>query len=180
VRRRRCRPCRGRRRSHVPPSSRVLPGAGAPPAWDRRGRHIGGHRSPAETASNRDRLRPVAERRPAMWPVIPRAGINGSRRLRPAISRGDERGMKETRRSFSSSRREEDADLQGVYGSDGTRTRDLRRDRPSQAPRRLATNSSVRPHLQGFLTHQSARRRMVEPIIQSTFGPRVGHEILPS
>jgi hypothetical protein len=27
----------------------------------------------------------------------------------------------------------EDADLQGVYGSDGTRTRDLRRDRPVMA-----------------------------------------------
>jgi hypothetical protein len=63
-------------------------------------------------------------------------------------------------------------------GSDGTRTCDLRRDRPSYAPRRLATNSSERPHLQGIVTHQSARCRMVEPIVQSTFGPRLGHEIV--
>src|SRR5215207_6590913 len=63
-------------------------------------------------------------------------------------------------------------------GSDGTRTRDLRRDRPSQAPRRLATNSAEWPHLQGFLTPGSTWHRMVEPIVQSTFGPRVGHENL--
>jgi hypothetical protein len=35
-------------------------------------------------------------------------------------------------------------------GSDGTRTRDLRRDRPNQAPRRLVTYSSERRPLQVF------------------------------
>ena len=42
----------------------------------------------------------------------------------------DEHGMKRGRRSFVSNPVRKDADLQGVYGSDGTRTRDLRRDRP--------------------------------------------------
>jgi hypothetical protein len=64
-----------------------------------------------------------------------------------------------------------------MNGSDETRTRDLRRDRPSQAPRRLATNSSKRPYLQGFSARGSARCRMVEPIVQSTFGPRVGRDL---
>ncbi len=36
------------------------------------------------------------------------------------------------------------------YGSDGTRTRDLRRDRPSQAPRRRATNLSKRVTVQSL------------------------------
>ena len=49
------------------------------------------------------------------------------------------------------------------YGSEGTRTRDLRRDRPSRAPRRPATNASERPHLQGFSALESGRHRMVEP-----------------
>ena len=65
-------------------------------------------------------------------------------------------------------------------GSDGTRTRDLRRDRPGQAPRRSTTNSSERPHLQAFLTRESPRHRMVELNVRSTFGPRVGHKIVPS
>jgi hypothetical protein len=47
-------------------------------------------------------------------------------------------------------------------GSDGTRTRDLRRDRPGQASRRLATNASERAHLEGLLTCWSARRRTVD------------------
>ena len=37
-------------------------------------------------------------------------------------------------------------------GSDGTRTRDLRRDRPNRARRRPPTNHSERPHLQGSFT----------------------------
>jgi hypothetical protein len=65
-------------------------------------------------------------------------------------------------------------------GSDGTRTRDLRRDRPSRAPRRPATNASEQPHLQGFSALEAGRYRMVEPIVHPTFGPRVGHEILSS
>src|SRR6266540_856518 len=47
-----------------------------------------------------------------------------------AMSAGSEEG----RRSFTSSRATKPADLQDIYsGSDGTRTRDLRRDRPVKA-----------------------------------------------
>jgi hypothetical protein len=63
-------------------------------------------------------------------------------------------------------------------GSDGTRTRDLRRDRPSRAQRRPATNASEQPHLQALFAPTPPLLRMVEPIVQSTFGPRVGHENL--
>ncbi len=48
-------------------------------------------------------------------------------------------------------------------GSDGTRTRDLRRDRPTQARRRVTTNFLERLHLQGFLTPEWPKHRMVEP-----------------
>ena len=65
-------------------------------------------------------------------------------------------------------------------GSDGTRTRDLRRDRPSRPPRRPPTNSPERLHLQGSLLLESGCHGMVEPIVQPTFGPRAGHEILSS
>jgi hypothetical protein len=51
----------------------------------------------------------------------------GSERLFPAR---DERGMKRSRRSFAPSPATKRSPLQGFYGSDGTRTRDLRRDRP--------------------------------------------------
>jgi hypothetical protein len=66
------------------------------------------------------------------------------------------------------------------YGSDGTRTRDLRRDRPSRAQRHPAMNASERPHLQALFIPRRTPLRMVEPIVSPTFGPRVGHEILPS
>jgi hypothetical protein len=42
----------------------------------------------------------------------------------------DVRGMKRSRRSFTPGPATKHADLQVLYGSDGTRTRDLRRDRP--------------------------------------------------
>jgi hypothetical protein len=77
-------------------------------------------------------------------------------------------------------RQQNPAICMSFYESDGTLTRDLRRDRPSRAPRRPATNASERPHLQGFSALESGRHRMVEPIVQPTFGPRVGHEILSS
>ena len=47
--------------------------------------------------------------------------------------------METGRRSFVLNRRQKDAVLQGVYGSDGTRTRDLRRDRPAFLPASSAT-----------------------------------------
>jgi hypothetical protein len=50
-------------------------------------------------------------------------------------------------------------------GSDGTRTRDLRRDRPNRAQRRPATNASERAHLQALFVLRLARFRMVEPIV---------------
>jgi hypothetical protein len=65
-------------------------------------------------------------------------------------------------------------------GSDGTRTRDLRRDRPSRAPRRPATDSSEQAHLQVLFFPTPHRLRMVEPIVKTTFGPRVGHGNLSS
>jgi hypothetical protein len=49
------------------------------------------------------------------------------------------RGMKIGRRSFVPRPTTKDADLQVLYGSDGTRTRDLRRDRLVPRIRRLAT-----------------------------------------
>jgi hypothetical protein len=66
------------------------------------------------------------------------------------------------------------------YGSDGTRTRDLRRDRPNRAQRRSTTNVADRAHLQGFFAPRAPPLRMVEPIVQPGFGPRVGHGILSS
>jgi hypothetical protein len=104
------------------------------------------------------------------------AGIPGYEPLPAGIPRRDVRGIAERRRSFAPKRATKHFDLQVFYGSNGTRTRDLRRDRPSRAPQRLATNSSVRPHLQGFFDsrvspapHGSANR----PIdVWATSGPR--------
>jgi hypothetical protein len=39
--------------------------------------------------------------------------------------------MERSRRSLALEQPAEDGDLQVLYGSDGTRTRDLRRDRPA-------------------------------------------------
>jgi hypothetical protein len=64
-------------------------------------------------------------RRSSFLRGLPASG--GSERLFPAR---DERGMKRSRRSFGSTETEKVTDLQVFYGSDGTRTRDLRRDRP--------------------------------------------------
>ncbi len=77
---------------------------------------------------------------------------------------------------FAPRKTTEECDLQAdlVDGSDGTRTRDLRRDRPSPAQRRPTTNASEQPHLQVLLAPTSARLRMVERNIQSMFGPRLG------
>src|SRR5918996_2804594 len=47
-------------------------------------------------------------------------------------------------------------------GSDGTRTRDLRRDRPSRAQPRAATNSSEPPRLQMLLARSARPLRMVD------------------
>ncbi len=66
------------------------------------------------------------------------------------------------------------------YGSDGIRTRDLRRDRQSRAQQRPVTDATERCHLQGLFSPTPPALRMVEPIVQSTFGPRVGHGILSS
>jgi hypothetical protein len=64
-------------------------------------------------------------RRSSFLRGLPASG--GSERLFPAR---DERGMKRNRRSFCAEPATENADLQAFIGSDGTRTRDLRRDRP--------------------------------------------------
>jgi hypothetical protein len=60
-------------------------------------------------------------------------------------------------------------------GSDGTRTRDLRRDRPSRAPRRLTTNASQRAHLQALLVQRFAPLAWLSQSsddVWATSGPR--------
>jgi hypothetical protein len=69
------------------------------------------------------------DRRPHR-PAIYLAGFTGNNRLPPAMPVRDHRGIDRNLRSFALDRQQEHANLQGVYGSDGTRTRDLRRDRP--------------------------------------------------
>src|SRR5918999_1373568 len=67
---------------------------------------------------------------------------------------------------------QKDADLQAVFsGSDGTRTRDIRRDGPSRAQRRSATDVSEHGHLQALVDLTPPSLRMVEPIVRATFGP---------
>jgi hypothetical protein len=58
------------------------------------------------------------------------AGITGFDRLQLGIRGRDERGIAGSRRSLAPRRTLKLAELQVFYGSDGTRTRDLRRDRP--------------------------------------------------
>src|SRR5438876_10730248 len=65
----------------------------------------------------------------------------------------------------------------GLDGSDGTRTRDLRRDRPNRAPRRSSMDIAEQLHLQVLLARRLPLLRVVEPILESTFGPRMGHGI---
>src|SRR5215203_5194722 len=67
------------------------------------------------------------------------AGVSGFGRPRAGIPVRDFRGMKRGRRPFTPKPATNNADLQGVYGSDGTRTRDLRRRRLVPPIRRLAT-----------------------------------------
>src|SRR5919106_2851384 len=82
-------------------------------------------------------------------------------------------GLAGSRRSSAPILATEAADLQALLnGSDGTRTRDLRRDRPSEERRRATTNASERVHLQALFVLTLPPLRMVEPIVQSTFGPR--------
>src|SRR5215218_2994168 len=64
------------------------------------------------------------------WPDRSLAGISGYDRLCAGIPVRDLRGMKTSRRSSAPNPATKHADLQRLYGSDGTRTRDLRRDRP--------------------------------------------------
>ena len=90
----------------------------------------------------------------------------------------DLRWMKRSRRSFTPTPATEEADLQALYGSDGTRTRDLRRDRPSPVQRRSTTNVALRSHLHVLFARWLPPLRTVEAIVQWTFGPRVGHEML--
>ncbi len=58
----------------------------------------------------------------------------------------DVRGMRRSRRSFAPLQATKEADLQDFYGSDGTRTRDLRRDRPTIVEGELGF---LTPSLQG-------------------------------
>jgi hypothetical protein len=62
-----------------------------------------------------------------------------------------------------------------LSGSDGTRTRDLRRDRPNRVRRQPRTNESEQPHLQGVFAFGQSPFRMAAWILQPGFGPRMGH-----
>jgi hypothetical protein len=86
---------------------------------------------------------------------------------------GTARDLHRDRRSSAPRQATKDAYLQDVLdGSDGTRTRDLRRDRPSQARRRSATIPSVRHHLQALLP----RRLMLSAWLNQSSNRRLGHE----
>jgi hypothetical protein len=74
------------------------------------------------------------------WPVILLRGLPASLRRFQADSRAGSARDERSWRSFAPEAATEDADLQGLYGSDGTRTRDLRRDR---SPGRPAVHSSA-------------------------------------
>src|SRR6266511_3813761 len=64
---------------------------------------------------------------------------------------GSARDRLKSRRSIAPKEATKDADLQDVfYGSDGTRTRDLRRDRPVRGSRRLATMPAQSLYSCGF------------------------------
>ena len=84
-----------------------------------------------ETAANRILSISDPGRPPAYSAGHPSPGISGFRRLHAAIFRlilaRDLRGMKRSGRSLCQIHIPA---LQDFYGSDGTRTRDLRRDRP--------------------------------------------------
>jgi hypothetical protein len=77
----------------------------------------------------------------------------------------DVHGMDGSRWSFAPKQTTRDADLQGFYGSDGTRTRDLRRDRPNQVRRRASRNGLTcrcflpLRHLRSAWLSQSSDRR---------------------
>ena len=60
-------------------------------------------------------------------------------------------------------------------GSDGTRTRDLRRDRPLRVQRRPTSSHLHLGHLQGLSRLGSGPFRMVAWVLSRAFGPRVGH-----
>jgi hypothetical protein len=118
-----------------------MSGRGVGPPASRKGRTVTGYA--------RDGSQPGQRRRKALqtrlfsirsrgdlrssWPDRSFAGISGYDRLCAGIPVRDLRGMKTSRRSSAPNPATKHADLQGLYGSDGTRTRDLRRDRPVTA-----------------------------------------------
>src|SRR5262249_18663625 len=116
-------------------------------------------RNPAEHAAAGS----MTDRPPARWAGHPLAGIPGYERLRAGISRPirvrDLRGMCERP---AVERRQKIPICRYFSGSDGTRTRDLRRDRPlpgSRHGRRWAPDRSVHAVSRLYL----AAHRMVEP-----------------
>jgi hypothetical protein len=106
--------------------------------------HAGALAGPSER-KKRDRLEAREERRsPSILPpVVPTgrtlAGFSGHDPLPPATAERKERGIAEGRRSSALGQTTNHGALQGFYGSDGTRTRDLRRARHVPRTRRLAT-----------------------------------------
>ena len=100
-------------------------------------------RRPLHTCTDR----PACSTTLRLWRASPAlAGISRAERFSKAIGGRDERGISESRRSSTSAEATEHGDLQYFSGSDGTRTRDLRRDRPlrgSLRGRRRAPDRSV-------------------------------------
>jgi hypothetical protein len=121
-------------------------------------------------------------------PITPRfLGARDARRIqspavaqipakqRLSVSGGMSAGMHRDRRSSAPNVATKDTVLQDVFnGSDGTRTRDLRRDRPTRVQRCPTTSEPEQPHLQVVFRVEAPPHRIVEPIVKSTFGPRVG------
>ena len=107
------------------------------------------------------------------FPALYRPGVA------PGTRRRDQRGIgQQAGGRLRQARQQKILICRDFSGSDGTRTRDLRRDRPSRGHRPLATNGVERRYLQVLFTARLPRLRMVEPILESTFGPRVGHGLL--
>jgi hypothetical protein len=82
-----------------------------------------------------------------------RHSLASCRDARPIRVR-DERGMRRSRRSSAPRSTTKDDDLQAFYGSDGTRTRDLRRDRPVGA--QPVQPASTRNHPLQRLLHKAS------------------------
>jgi len=118
-------------------------------------------------------VHPNAGRPPATWAGHRSAWISGSDRRLAAISgpipARDLRGIKRSRRSLCQIHA---PICRAFYGSDGTRTRDLRRDRPSRAQRQPAITVSEQLNLEALF----APYRLRSAWLSQSSNRRLGHE----